>query len=87
MTERVEQAKQVYELAHKIWARSSPYRNTNRGHPGVAMSYSEELGYIEGAITTLREAKEGLMEEFFPKLREARLDQERYWDRVTPGDK
>ena len=38
-------------------------------------------------IKTLQEAREGLMEEAFPKLKEVRMEQERYWDRVFPGDK
>ncbi len=87
MTERVEKAQKIYELATDFWFKVSPYRHSTRGHPGVGLSYSDELGFIDGAITALQEAKEGLMEEAFPKLREVREEQGRYWDKVTPGDK
>ncbi len=84
---RVEKAQKIYELSTDLWFKVSPYRHSNRGHPGVGVSYSDELAFIESAITALQEAKEGLMEEAFPKLKEVRKEQERYWDRVTPGDK
>lgn len=80
-------AEKIYNLSNKIWFKVSPYRNTNRGHPGVPMSYNDRLAYVDAAINTLQEAREGLMEEAFPKLKEVRMEQERYWDRVYPGYK
>ena len=80
-------AEEIYNLSNKIWFKVSPYRNTNRGHPGVPESYNDRLAYVDAAIKTLQEAREGLMEEAFPKLKEVRMEQERYWDRVFPGDK
>lgn len=80
-------AEEIYRLSNEIWFKVSPYRNTNRGHPGVPVSYNERLAYVDGAIKTLQEAREGLMEEAFPKLKEARMEQERFWDRMFPGEK
>lgn len=80
-------AEEIYQLSNEIWFKVSPYRNTNRGHPGVPVSYNERLAYVDGAIKTLQEAREGLMEEAFPKLKEVRMEQERFWDKMFPGDK
>ena len=80
-------AEEIYNLSNKIWFKVSPYRNTNRGHPGVPVSFNDRLAYVDAAIKTLQEAREGLMDEAFPELKEVRMEQERYWDRVFPGDK
>lgn len=80
-------AEEIYQLSNEIWFKVSPYRNTNRGHPGVPVSYNERLAYVDAAIKTLQEAREGLMEEAFPKLKEVRMEQERFWDKMFPGDK
>lgn len=80
-------AEEIYQLSNEMWFKVSPYRNTNRGHPGVPVSYNERLAYVDAAIKTLQEAREGLMEEAFPKLKEVRMEQERFWDKMFPGDK
>lgn len=80
-------AEEIYNLSNKIWFKVSPYRNTNRGHPGVSVSYSVRLAYVDAAIKTLQEAREGLMEEAFPKLKEVRNEQEAFWDKMFPGEK
>jgi hypothetical protein len=83
----VEITKGIYGKSLDVWFKVSPYTHTSRGHPGVPATYSEELGYVEAAIRTLEECKVGLMEQAFPKLKEVRSEQERYWDGIYPGCK
>jgi hypothetical protein len=80
-------AEGIYNKSLELWFKVSPYRNTNRGHPGVPSSYNDRLAYVDGAIRTLQEAREGLMEETFPKLKDVRNEQEAFWDKMFPGCK
>lgn len=80
-------AELIYEKSNELWFEVSPYRSTNRGHPGVPVSYNARLAYVEAAITTLKEIRIGILEEAFPGLKEVRLEQEAFWNMMYPGEK
>lgn len=78
--EIVDRSREIYERSCVLWNELSPNRSSVSGSPGIPDSFNAELGYIEAAINALKGVRSGMMEKVFPKLRDARLEQERFWD-------
>lgn len=83
--EIVDRSREIYERSCVLWNELSPNRGLIGGSPGIPDSFNAELGYIEAAISALEGVRNGMMERAFPKMKDVRLEQERFWDDRLPG--